>query len=486
MAVLQVWRRFAGHGQEGRMPGWRDVVRTIVVVGAICAGGSAAAQDGPPALDGRWEGTIDVPGGSLPFAVTFATLSSGLTGTIDVKAHRASPLAAMSVTGPTLHFELQAAKPAVAVFDGTVEANAISGSFVQGGARGTFSLTRVDAAAASAAPYRSEEVTFTNGAVTLAGTLTIPRGTGPFRALVMVTGSGAQNRDEELFGFKIFATIADHLTRHGVAVLRYDDRGVAGSTGNAAASTTADLAGDALAGVALLADRSDIDRTRVGIWGHSEGASVAALAAGRSPAVGFIVMMAPPAIRGDLLLARQQADGARGLGASPEDIATVEAAFKKAIDAIRSDADTSALEAAVRNLIAAQYDARSSDGRAALGDRGAFVDKVYPVAMAQLQSPALRDLIDSNPEPALTKVRCPVLALFGGKDVQVPPDVNRPALDAAFAKGGQVQPTVLLYPDANHLFMTAITGQPSEYASLPKAFVPGFLDDATRWLLAVR
>ena len=188
---------------------------------------------------------------------------------------------AITLNGHSIHFELQNAKPAVAVFDGTVQQDSILGTFMQGQARGTFSLKRVDGVtvAATAPPYRIEDVTFANGAVTLAGTLTTPQGKGPFRALVMVTGSGVQNRDEELFGFKIFATIADHLTRNGVAVLRYDDRGIGGSTGNTGASTTADFAGDALAGLALLAGRPEIDRTRIGIWGHSEGATVAALAA---------------------------------------------------------------------------------------------------------------------------------------------------------------------------------------------------------------
>ena len=470
------------------MIGWHSLVRTAVVTGTICAASYAAAQEGPPSLAGRWDGTINVPGGALPFSVTFGTSSGELAGTIDVKAHKASPLAAIKVTGHDIHFELQSAKPAVAVFDGTIQRDSILGTFTQGRARGTFSLRRADAptVAATAPPYRSEDVTFANGSVTLAGTMTIPQGTGPFRALVMVTGSGAQNRDEDLFGFKIFATIADHLTRHGIAVLRYDDCGVGGSTGNTGGSTTADFAGDALAGLALLARRPEIDRTRIGIWGHSQGATVAAIAAARSSDVAFIVLMAPPAIPGEVLLARQQADAARALGASPDEVAAGQAAFKKVVDAIRSNAPADVLETAVRSQITAQYHGRSIDARAELGERSAFVDKVLPGAMSRLRSRGLRDIIDSDPAVTLAMVRCPVLAVFGGKDVQVRPDLNRPALEAAFAKGGHIQPAVTLYSDANHLFMAATTGQPSEYAALPKVFVSGFLDDATRWLLAVR
>ena len=136
---------------------------------------------------------------------------------------------------------------------------------------------------AEGSAVREEQVTFKNGAVTLAGTLSIPEGKGPFPAFVMVTGSGLQNRDEELLGFKPFAVITDYLVRRGIATLRYDDRGAGGSTGNIAMATTADFADDALAGVALLASRPEIDHAHIGIFGHSEGADVARLPRQRRP-----------------------------------------------------------------------------------------------------------------------------------------------------------------------------------------------------------
>ncbi len=270
----------------------------------------------------------------------------------------------------------------------------------------------------SGQPYRSEEVTFSNGPVTLAGTLTVPDGRGPFRAVIMLTGSGAQNRDEELFGFRIFGEIADHLSRHGIAVLRYDDRGVGGSTGRLATSTMADSTGDALAGVALLAGRPEIDRTRIGVFGHSEGAEIAARAATQSADVAFLVLMGPPAVPGEVILARQQADGARALGATPEQIAVEQAAFHAVVAALRSNAGSDALRAALRDMVAAQFDARSDAARALLGDRDAFVASVIPAAMAQLGAPAMRNIIDSDPGPVLAAVACPTLALFGGKDTQ--------------------------------------------------------------------
>lgn len=335
-----------------------------------------------------------------------------------------------------------------------------------------------------AGPYRSEELTFTNGSVRLAGTLTVPEGTGPFPAVVMVTGSRAQNRDEEIVGFKIFAVIADHLTRHGIAVLRYDDRGVGGSTGSIAASTTADFAGDALAGLALLSARAEIDKTRLGIFGHSEGAAVAAIAASQSSQVAFIVMMAGPALSGEVVLLGQQADAARMLGGTPEEIAIGQAAFRKVAAALRSNADAAELTAAVREQIGAQFDARTPQSRAALGDRTAFIDKVTPGAVLQYRTPWMRYFITFDPAPVLAAVRCPVLAVFGERDVQVPPSTNRAPLEAAFAKGGNSRVTVKVYPEANHLFIASKTGQVAEYATLPKEFVPGFLTDVSTWIVA--
>jgi len=336
---------------------------------------------------------------------------------------------------------------------------------------------------AQAAPYGVEELTFTNGDVKLAGTLTIPEGRGPFPAVVMVTGTGAQNRDEELFGFKIFGVIADHLTRHGIAVLRYDDRGVGGSTGNIAASTTADFASDALSGLALLAGRSEIDKSRLGIFGHSEGADVAAIAASRSPQVAFIVMMAGAAISGEAVLAGQQADGMRVLGGTPEQVAAEQQAFHKVAAAIRSNASPAALTPLLRDMIGAQYDTQPATVRGMI-TRSLFIDSNVTRALNQMQSPWMRYFIAFDPATVLAMVKCPVLAVFGERDTQVPPATNKAPLEAALAKSGNTHVTVKVYPEANHLFIASKTGQVTEYQSLPKVFVPGFLDDVTNWILA--
>jgi uncharacterized protein len=239
-------------------------------------------------LAGRWQGTIDIPAANLKLDIglDFRAEGDGFTGTIDIpqQGAKGAPLRAISLKGPAVRFELAPPVGPAAVFDGTLKGDQIDGTFAQGPGTGTFALTRAaDAPQArpEPPPYVVESLNVMNGDVRLAGTLTRPKG-GGVPAVVLVTGSGPQDRDEDIFGFKVFATLADALTRQGIAVYRYDDRGVGQSTGSLAKATTEDFAGDALAAVAKLRTIDGIDPKRVGILGHSEGAAVAALAAAKS------------------------------------------------------------------------------------------------------------------------------------------------------------------------------------------------------------
>jgi pimeloyl-ACP methyl ester carboxylesterase len=408
---------------------------------------------------------------------------------IDIQGAKGLPLRAVSFTGQAVHFELPT-QIGVATFEGVFDGTTISGSFVQGGARGSFKLAREGAPKPAPVkrdvPYKEEEVTFKNGAVTLAGTLSIPEGKGPFPAFVMVTGSGLQNRDEELFGFKPFAVITDYLVRRGIATLRYDDRGAGGSTGNIAMATTADFADDALAGVALLASRPEIDHAHIGIFGHSEGADVSAIAAAKAPdRMAFIIMMAGMSIRGDAVLRYQAENSARALGGTDEQVANVLKAHRQFTDAVRANATSADLSDALRTLMKAQLEGRPAAAKAAIGDVDAFISKSLPVALAQTQSPWLRNFVGFDPADFLTKVKCPVFAIFGAKDTQVPPSLNRQPLEAALAKAGNTRLTVKVYPEANHLFIKANTGQPTEYPTLEKVFVPGVLEDLASWVKGV-
>jgi pimeloyl-ACP methyl ester carboxylesterase len=429
---------------------------------------------------GTWTGTIVVGAQTIPISIAFTGTADALSGSINVPGASGLPLREVRRDEAKLHFEFPAG-PTMASFDGTIDGAKISGTFQQGLAAGTFTLTRHVDTPAAPATYREEAITFSSGAVTLAGTLTIPDGTGPFPAVMLLTGSGAQNRDEEIFGFKPFKVIADVLARRGIAVLRCDDRGVGGSSGSIAQSTTADFADDALAGVSVLAARKEIDAKRIGLIGHSEGTSVAAIAASRDPRVAFIALLAPPAVRGDLVLRRQAIDLAKLIGASGAQAAAIAAAHERTTrDAAAGD--EAALAADTRALIRAQIEGRPG-APASAADVDAFIERTLPAALAQMNSPWMRAFIAFDPATVLAKVHCPVLAMFGGLDSQVPIDLNRAPLEAALNAAGNRAVTIKIYPEANHLFIKAVTGSVAEYPALEKAFVPGLLDDLAAWVL---
>lgn len=463
----------------------------IMMVFALLFAGISLSAQTPSGIAGRWDGAVDVGGTTLPVTVAFADNTSGLTATIDMQGAKGLPLRTVSYGGADkkVHFEL-AAGLGVATFEGSLDGATMRGTFAQNAVRGTFEITREGAPKPAGppkevVPYKEEDVTFTDGAITLAGTLTIPEGAGPFPAFVMVTGSGLQNRDEAIFGFKIFRVIADYMTRHGIATLRYDDRGAGGSTGNIAMATTEDFAGDALAGVALLAVRPEIDRKNIGVFGHSEGGAVAAIAAAKSPdAVGFIIMMAGAAASGATVLHQQAGDAARALGATDAQVARIMAAQQKVFDAVAANAPVSVLADAAREMVTAQLEGRPA-ARAAIGDPTAAVATVLPTAVAQLNNRWMRYFVTTDPATFIARVKCPVFAAFGSKDTQVPVALHKARLEAAFAKGGNTHMTVKVYPDANHLFIKANTGQVSEYATLPKVFVPEFLDDLVAFVKRV-
>jgi len=441
----------------------------------------AEARTGQAAIAGAWEGMIDVAGISFQMRVVFREADGGLSAAIDIPQQGASgiPLREVRLDGASVHFELPTGA-APAVFDGTVGQGGITGVFTQGPAAGTFSLKRV--VAGPPPPYREEEVTFANGDVTLAGTLTLPPAGGPFPAVVLITGSGAQNRDEEIFGFKLFREIADHLTRQGIAVLRYDDRGVGGSTGRLAASTTADFAHDALAGVALLRARQDIAPARVGLVGHSEGAAAAAIAASTPGAdLSFIVLLAGPGVPGEAVTRQQVADAARLTGATPEELARIVSAHRAMTELTRADAPRDAVEAAIRNLMVAQLEGRPKAQRDAIGDIEAFIAPRLGAEATRAMSPWWRFFVSFDPATALVNVTCPTLVVFGGRDTQVPTSLHRKPVEDALARNTRAK--ILEYPDANHLFQEAITGQVAEYQVLEKSFVTGLLDAVTGWIL---
>ncbi len=340
-------------------------------------------------------------------------------------------------------------------------------------------------ARATPPPYMEEQVTLKSGTVTLTGTLSLPASGTPGPAVVMITGSGAQNRDEEIFGFRPFWVIADHLTRHGIAVLRCDDRGVGGSTGSTSQSTSADFADDALAGVKYLQGRPEIDKTRVGLMGHSEGGLVAPMLAARAPDdIAFIVLMSGPGLTGEQIMLAQSELVGRPAGRTDEQIRRNQEIQRKMFAAVRSGTGWDEVEAMIRTELKAGIDAMPEAQRKSIGDTEKLIATQVKGQLDSVRSPWFKFFVDFDPATVLDKVRCPVLALFGEHDVQVPAGPNRAAMEKAFARGGLKHYRVEVLPRANHLYQESETGGIAEYSRLKKDFVPGFLDLVSTWIAA--
>ena len=332
--------------------------------------------------------------------------------------------------------------------------------------------------------YHSEDVTFDNGDVTLAGTLTLPNGDGPFAAVVLVSGSGPQNRDEVLGGgvqIAPFALIADTLTRAGIAVLRYDDRGVAGSSGDFASAATQDFASDATAAIAYLATRSEIDAEQIGLLGHSEGGLVGAILGASDAQLAFAILMAGPAVDGRTLLDLQNRRIMETAGATEQQIAD-QLEFLHKVYVLVESGEIDKINTLIYEQALAQVKDLTPEQLSAIGDVKVYARRVADQQTPAFEGPWFKAFLDYDPGPDLEKIKAPVLALFGGKDVQVDAGQNAPAMTARLADGGNRDFSVVVLPDANHLFQKATTGAPSEYASLPPEFTPDFLPTVVDWL----
>ncbi len=236
-----------------------------------------------PAMEGSWAGSIEIPGAALDLQVDLQYKDGYWVGKIDIPAQgvKGLPLSNVSVTKTEATFSIGGV-PGNPTFHGTLSEGALAGEFKQGGQSIPVRLGKEELAKPARPqepkppfPYTEHEVTFSNGPIKLAGTLTVPEGDGPFPAALLISGSGAQDRNEEVFDHKPFLVLSDHLTRAGIAVLRVDDRGVGESTGSAIDATSEDFAGDALAGVNFLRTRDEIDKKKIGLIGHSEGGIIA-------------------------------------------------------------------------------------------------------------------------------------------------------------------------------------------------------------------
>jgi pimeloyl-ACP methyl ester carboxylesterase len=434
----------------------------------------SSAQTPASPVAGSWEGAVDAGAVKLRIGVVITVKPDGvLSATMDSPDQGAFdlPLSNVTFADGVLKFALVRANGA---FEGRLNAagTEIAGTWTQGMAL-PLVLKRVEKISRPNRPqepkppfpYVSEEIPIVNapGMAVLAGTLTRPQGPGPFPAVILITGSGAQNRDEEIFGHKPFLVLADHLTRRGIAVLRYDDRGVGRSTGKFASATSEDFAGDAWAAWQALSTRPEIDAKRIGLLGHSEGGLIAPMLAAAHPEVAFVIMVGGPGVPGDQVMLAQSKAILKASGASDDAIAANTDLQKQIFTILREE--TSMARIAER---LGAIPAGSKEASAAL--------------VKQSASPWMRFFVTYDPAPALAKVRCPVLALGAELDLQVLPGQNLPVIEAALKQGGNKDVTVVRLPGLNHLLQPARTGLPAEYAQIETTIAPAALDAISAWI----
>jgi uncharacterized protein len=436
----------------------------------------AAAGRAQTGMEGSWQGTLEAGAVKLRIGLHISKDAGGWTSTFDSidQGARGLPVKVTTVSGQTLHFEM----PAMAIqFDGTLSADGtrIAGTFTQG-AEIPMVFKRVEKIETlnrpqtpkAPFPYKSIDVSYEDKQGKLAGTLTVPEGAGPFPAAIMITGSGPQNRDEELFGHKPFLVIADYLSRHGIAVLRIDDRGVGGSSGRSSQQTIQEMAADVLSDVDFLKGRPEINSKKIGVIGHSEGGIVGPLAASQSSDIAFVVMLAGTGVTGEQVMYRQAELIARARGGTDASIAQNRAIQEMIFAAARTAPDE---QTGLERFRAEWRKAHGSDPGAVLESQAKSV-----------LAPEIHSFAFYDPAEALRKLKVPVLALNGSRDLQVPPSQNLPAIRAALTAGGNKDFEVIELPGLNHLFQSCQSCSPGEYGQIEETFSPKALEIMGEWL----
>ena len=465
-------------------------VAVMTICSLMCLAIGATAVADSQDLVGMWKGTLQAGPIHLRLVIKIDESEDGLTGTLDSVDQGANdiPISKIKVAAENVTLTVKAVGGVFqAQFDETHQK--LTGTWHQGGgalplvverSEEGFQLNRPQVPQPPF-PYSQREVVFENqsAGISLAGTLTLPAGDGPFPAVVLVSGSGPQDRDESLMGHQPFLVLADDLTRRGIAVLRFDDRGVGGSTGDFAKATPVDFKDDALAALKFLQSVPEVDSQKIGICGHSEGGLVAPLAAAESPDVAFIVIMAGPGVIGEQILYRQSELILKSMEMSESMIEQSKKLQRKTFAIVKSETDSDTVRTQVQQAIAdheSQLSEADKKSIEALGD-------MREAEIKMIATPWFRWFLTHDPVPVLAQVRCPVLAITGEKDLQVDPDQNLPVIRQALTAAGHDNFTVKELPQLNHLFQTCQTGSVAEYGQIEETMAPVALEEIGSWIV---
>lgn len=438
------------------------------------------AQD----ITGNWNGVLEVMGTQLTLVFHIQETDNGYTATFD------SPdQGAMGIPFTTVEFAdgtliLRAANIG-AFYEGLPQADSIAGTWSQGGQTFELNLFRKEVEKSAKMrpqepeppyPYHDEEVTWDNerDSLTLAGTLTLPEKTGSFPAVILISGSGPQNRNEEIFGHKPFLVLADYLARRGIAVLRYDDRGTAESTGDFASATSEDFANDVLSAIDFLKSRNEIDQNKIGLIGHSEGGLIAPIVVNRTDDVAFMVLLAGTGVPGKEISRMQ---GRTLLDMEVPDREAYNQFIDRSIEIASSNKDLP-----IKRKELTQHYKNSEDVLINLLPEGTDIVAFINQQVEGSLRPWSQFFFQHDPADELRKITIPVLSLIGSLDVQVPPGMNHPPIRQALEEAGNKGYTIKELPGLNHMFQESETGNMTEYAEIEQTFSPVALDEITRWV----
>jgi uncharacterized protein len=466
----------------------------VLLLFIITFSGVNAQQEKQKKYDSFWEGNLVIDSArTLRLEMkTIRNADGTISGFLDSPDQNAFdiPMTKIKVTSDSLMFEVQSLGIS---YSGRVmkESMVVVGKFKQGMANLDLNLKRVikqrkkerPQTPEKPYPYNDEEITFVNttSGDTLAGSFTFPKEEGKYPAVVLVTGSGGQDRDEMIFNHRPFLVIADYLTRNGIAVLRYDDRGIGKSTGNYAAATTEDLATDALAAVQYLKLRKEVDAKQIGIIGHSEGGEIAPMVAVNSNDVAFIILLAAPGVGGKDLLMRQTDLILRTSGGKEEDIKNALEQNRKAYEAIVSAADSLTAYNQLEEMYNKEIEGLSEEQLKS----PQYSKEMFNKSVKVILSPWFRFFLKYDPRSALQNITIPVLALNGEKDLQVDPEQNLTVIEEILKNNGNKNYKVMKLPGLNHLFQTATTGSLSEYGKIKETFSPDALKIIGDWINSI-
>ena len=445
---------------------------------------SAFGQD----ITGQWNGLLKVPGFQIRLVFHINKTDLGLSSTMDSPDQAAFGIPMSSTVFENSKITLKLTDAAIE-YTGELKEGKFVGTFTQQGRSMPLDLQReaIEKPVAKRPqeprepyPYFSEEVAIENpgAGVTLSGTLTLPSKEGQYPVVVLITGSGPQNRDEELMGHKPFLVLADYLTRNGIGVLRYDDRGTAKSTGIFSEATTLDLASDAEAALNYLKTRAGVNKEKIGLLGHSEGGIIAPMIAARSQDVRFIILLAGTGLPGwELLLLQQNLIG-KASGISDDILQKNSELNQEIFNIIIRSGDSAKLKTDLANYLKESI----HEFPASVKPQGMSDEELVRMLVDQYSSPWMQFFLKYDPATALSQVKCPVLAINGAKDLQVPPKENLGAIEKALRKGKNPSVTLREMPGLNHLFQECKTGSPDEYATIEQTFSPVALDVITKWI----